>query len=769
MIEHLAVPGRVLDEAGRVLKPGGRIVITTPFGVLHHHDHKQTFFPNDVLALISARFGVVEAGITDRYFRIVGELGADTLSDTNDILIDQAFLTVRAIQEELAATRIRANRLEGDLKKSAADLTNAVATWETRHDKVKAAWQESKLEAQQLKSETQAAIRRADLADKMVESVSKELQTANQRADRVARENIVLRRKSDSLAKRADKLEYQKRVSDWKLASMRNRRWWQLGGLLGEARRHPGKLVALPVNAMRLARSRTPALPRPPRALKATSSDNDKPGSPAGRHSALVDARAPRLDVPVAAILSPTTSELLRFEVQLFDLNPDTWATEMTQIAPQALMAEPAALVGWPTDALTSLLSVCRTQNIRTILWSPNGAGPQVAEGFDKIVASNDTLDSTGTMKAQGLIQPALHNPIGGHSPDLRAATVDFSEMRIGESAGLSRAELQRIAKKYRVLTAAPGITVSDAALIVASGTPLIVQETDLPFGVVGPTEDERNALASAIGRSEVLGARMFHPQRRQLFRHHAVSGDVGQAIGKAKLANEWPQIDVMVATKRPERLEEVMANLGRQTYPNLRLFLVAHGVDLDKARVAGAAAEFGVNLADVSYVAETTVLGDVFNIGFAGTESEIIAKIDDDDFYGPEYFWDLYSALDFSGAEVAGKWAHYVYLEGIDSLIYRFKKYENRFTDVVAISTLLMRRSVLDLEQFPAMPYGSGSVFLRALGQHGVRVFAADRWNYLYVRGQDGGGNTFPISDMKMLTNSEIVCRGMNVDEVVV
>jgi hypothetical protein len=261
----------------------------------------------------------------------------------------------------------------------------------------------------------------------------------------------------------------------------------------------------------------------------------------------------------------------------------------------------------------------------------------------------------------------------------------------------------------------------------------------------------------------------MFHPQRRQLFRHHAVSGDVGQAIGKAKLANEWPQIDVMVATKRPERLEEVMANLGRQTYPNLRLFLVAHGVDLDKARVAGAAAEFGVNLADVSYVAETTVLGDVFNIGFAGTESEIIAKIDDDDFYGPEYFWDLYSALDFSGAEVAGKWAHYVYLEGIDSLIYRFKKYENRFTDVVAISTLLMRRSVLDLEQFPAMPYGSGSVFLRALGQHGVRVFAADRWNYLYVRGQDGGGNTFPISDMKMLTNSEIVCRGMNVDEVVV
>jgi len=239
-------------------------------------------------------------------------------------------------------------------------------------------------------------------------------------------------------------------------------------------------------------------------------------------------------------------------------------------------------------------------------------------------------------------------------------------------------------------------------------------------------------------------------------------------AVLASTAAHRLPGIDVMVATKRPQQLRSIIDSLGRQTYPNKRLFLVEHGVRLDKGEVHDLAAEAGVDVAEVVSVDESVILGEVFNIGFGTTEASVIAKMDDDDFYGPEYLWDLHTALEFSGAEVAGKWAHYVYLEGVDSLVYRYKMFEHRFTDVVAISTLLMRRRVLEMERFPAMPFGSGSVFLRSLGVQGGRVFAADRWNYMYLRGRNGGRNTFPITDMKMLANSDVICRGMNLEEVV-
>src|SRR5690606_24323976 len=163
----------------------------------------------------------------------------------------------------------------------------------------------------------------------------------------------------------------------------------------------------------------------------------------------------------------------------------------------------------------------------------------------------------------------------------------------------------------------------------------------------------------------------------------------------------------------------------------------------------------------------ESVILGVVFNIGFGETASAIVAKMVDDDFYGDEYLCALYTALDFSRAAVAGNRAHYVYLEGLDTMIYRFERHEHRFTDVVAISTLLMRREVLEAERFPAMPWGSGSVFLRALGSQGGRVFAADRWNYVYLRKRNGDGNTFPVGDLDLLSNSRMVCRGVNLGEV--
>jgi len=73
VIEHLVQPERVLAEAARVLKPGGRVIITTPFGVMPDPDHKQTFFFSSFLPLVEAHFRTEELDvIAGRYIGYVG-------------------------------------------------------------------------------------------------------------------------------------------------------------------------------------------------------------------------------------------------------------------------------------------------------------------------------------------------------------------------------------------------------------------------------------------------------------------------------------------------------------------------------------------------------------------------------------------------------------------------------------------------------------------------------------------------------------------------
>src|SRR5690606_26310007 len=131
VIEHLAVPGRVLSEVHRVLKPQGRVVITTPFGLLHHHDHKQVFFPDELYDLLDQYFSVTFATIEDRYFRVVAEKAGESDPKILDALRAAAFSTVLGIQQELHDARTNLNRTNQELTKMKA----ALASFESRAEK----------------------------------------------------------------------------------------------------------------------------------------------------------------------------------------------------------------------------------------------------------------------------------------------------------------------------------------------------------------------------------------------------------------------------------------------------------------------------------------------------------------------------------------------------------------------------------------------------------------------------------------------------------
>jgi glycosyltransferase involved in cell wall biosynthesis len=71
--------------------------------------------------------------------------------------------------------------------------------------------------------------------------------------------------------------------------------------------------------------------------------------------------------------------------------------------------------------------------------------------------------------------------------------------------------------------------------------------------------------------------------------------------------------------------------------------------------------------------VADELTLGEALNAGVAVSEGDLVTKMDDDDYYTVDHLWDLILALEYSGADLVGKGAEFVYVSTVDLTIRRF------------------------------------------------------------------------------------------------
>ena len=180
---------------------------------------------------------------------------------------------------------------------------------------------------------------------------------------------------------------------------------------------------------------------------------------------------------------------------------------------------------------------------------------------------------------------------------------------------------------------------------------------------------------------------------------------------------------------------------------------LVTHG--FHAADVHERAAAHGVLDVVVVRAAAELSLGTCMNLGVRAATGHLVAKVDDDNFYGPHYLTDLVRALDYSGADVVGKWAHLVHLESTGATLLRFQHAEHRFVEQVQGGTLLMRRSFAERIGFEDLPRSVDTTFLAKVRTGGHTVYAADRFNFVSVRRADTGSHTWLITDEEIMQRS--------------
>jgi hypothetical protein len=312
---------------------------------------------------------------------------------------------------------------------------------------------------------------------------------------------------------------------------------------------------------------------------------------------------------------------------------------------------------------------------------------------------------------------------------------------------------------------------------LAASGTPILSCTSpaiDKYFRDVVVQVDDSNAGRFALRtllRSEEMRSRMAVRGIRTCMREHTASlrfDDILELSGvMAPRSPPTHPVTVVAPTNHPEHIGEILMSAARQSYPNLQLVIAAHGIDLDEPEVRRQAADLGIDSTVIVGIGADEPLGEVVNAGFRAADGEFIGKIDDDDFYGPEFVADLIDAFQYTEAGIVGKQSYYAYIENLDATVIRFPGAEHMYVPWVAGATMIVKRSVFDAVQFQYQQAGSDSQFMRDAAALGVRIYSANRYNFMYMRSASEGHHTFKITDLELASKGRIVQYGLNLTHV--
>ena len=300
-------------------------------------------------------------------------------------------------------------------------------------------------------------------------------------------------------------------------------------------------------------------------------------------------------------------------------------------------------------------------------------------------------------------------------------------------------------------------------AALAAVGAVVHVTDDDpeLP-GLLGPElyslmSDE--AAASAEGhRREALSVAM----RREALRTHSLRARARQVLSAADFEGPpLPVVSILLASRRPDRLDMAIAAVAAQRYPKLELVLALHGEGFDLDRVERHLGGLA-HPAQMVRVSRAETLGAALNAAVQNSSGTLLTKFDDDDFYGPEHVWDLVLAHEYSGACLVGKAAEYVYLQGADTTLHRFRGGGERGGTKLSLAGGTMIISRHDLEAvlgWRRVPSGVDKALIEDVVAAGRKLYRTHGRGYMLVRHAEG--HTWQADDQYFLEQAEEVRAG--------
>ncbi len=226
---------------------------------------------------------------------------------------------------------------------------------------------------------------------------------------------------------------------------------------------------------------------------------------------------------------------------------------------------------------------------------------------------------------------------------------------------------------------------------------------------------------------------------RRAAFAQHSGSAWRSRvAVETGSAPPRTPRVSILLPTRRPDQLGFALQQVGRQRGAELELVLATHGHEPDRRLLAELHRTSTVTVTWVVSPAEEP-FGAMLNRAADRATGDVLLKMDDDDWYGPDFVTDLLMAREQSGADVVGTPPEFAYVEPLDVTVRR-KDATECFRPVVAGGTMMVSRDAFTaVGGFRPMRRYVDAGLLQGILAAGGSVYRTHGHGYLLRRGSSG------------------------------
>jgi hypothetical protein len=198
------------------------------------------------------------------------------------------------------------------------------------------------------------------------------------------------------------------------------------------------------------------------------------------------------------------------------------------------------------------------------------------------------------------------------------------------------------------------------------------------------------------------------------------------------------PSVSAIMCTMRAEFVPFALEQMQRQTYPDLEVVLVLHGLSREDPAIAQAIAGYTRPITVVE-VPPGVVFGGALNRGVAASHGEYISKIDDDDWYGEHHISDLVATRSYAPADLIGGPAQLVYMASLDMTLFRIQATETYGGHVAGASSLMSRDVFHSTGGWRQVNTHEDAMMIDSMNRSGGRVYRMHGMGFIRLRRSAG------------------------------